>query len=132
MCGQRMLADRAHVLMLDRVADAVARCSFSSRLVCRRVYREPSIVHLRSEDGRGALFWAHEYAQWAMIDFLLARGADPDATDATGNRPADLLPQGAKRPKNMPQLDEKQAAEQARQQMNAQRKAQQQAQQQRN
>jgi len=34
-----------------------------------------------------------------MIDFLLSRGADPDARDSNGNRPADLLPSGARRPK---------------------------------
>lgn len=80
-------------------------------------YREPIIVHLRAEDGRGALFWANEYEKYEMIDFLLERGADPEATDAQGNKPADLLPAGSRRPKNSKAtLDTVQAAAQAKQQ----------------
>lgn len=80
------------------------------------LYREPSIVHLRSEDGRGPLFWASEYEQWEMIDFLIERGADVDATDAVGNKPADMLPAGARRPKNIRStLNTQQAAAQAAQ-----------------
>jgi len=62
------------------------------------VYHQPSIVHLRSEDGRGALFWAYEYAKWDMVDFLLERGADPEARDANGMKPEEMTPPGLKRP----------------------------------
>ena len=58
----------------------------------------PTAVHLRSEDGRGPLFWAYEYAQFPLVDFLLERGADPEALDVNQQTPQDLLPPGAKRP----------------------------------
>ena len=33
----------------------------------------PELVHIRAEDGRGPLWWAYEYQEAAVIDFLLAR-----------------------------------------------------------
>jgi hypothetical protein len=54
------------------------------------LFREPSAVHLRAEDGRGPLFWAYEYNKQHIIDFLLERGADPDALDVNNQRPEDL------------------------------------------
>jgi ankyrin repeat protein len=62
------------------------------------LYQHPAHVHLRAEDGRGPLFWAYEYEKWDLVDFLLERGADPNAVDAEGQKPAELLPVGAKRP----------------------------------
>ena len=54
-------------------------------------------VHLRAEDGRGPLWWAHEYEKWDIIDLLKERGADFDAVDVNEQKPADLLPAGAQR-----------------------------------
>ena len=54
-------------------------------------------VHLRAEDGRGPLWWAHEYEKWDIIDLLKERGADFDAVDINEQKPADLLPAGAQR-----------------------------------
>eukprot|EP00939_MAST-03C_sp_MAST-3C-sp1_P002343 g2343.t1 len=48
---------------------------------------EPYLVHVRSEDGRGPLFWAHERGNDAMVDLLISNGADPEAEDATGLKP---------------------------------------------
>ena len=42
---------------------------------------------LRSEDGRGILFWAHEFDQPEMVEFALKLGADPEAIDANGSFP---------------------------------------------
>lgn len=74
------------------------------------IYREPGIVHLRAEDGRGPLFWAYEYEKWEMVDFLLEWGADPDATDRDANKPEDLLPAGSKKPGNVKKTFDQAAA----------------------
>jgi len=51
---------------------------------------EPYIVHLRSKDGRGPLFWAHEKKNQEIIDLLVASGADVRAQDANGLTPEDM------------------------------------------
>ena len=50
---------------------------------------EPYVVHLRSEDGRGPLWWAYEHKRKDIISLLLASGADPETKDAQGMRPRD-------------------------------------------
>ncbi len=57
------------------------------------LYREPSHVHLRAEDGRGPLFWAYEYDKTEIIDFLLERGADAEALDVNSQKPNELSQQ---------------------------------------
>lgn len=61
------------------------------------LYRDPQAVHLRAEDGRGALWWAYESSKPDMVAFLLSRGADPNAVDLNGQRPEELAPAGSKR-----------------------------------
>lgn len=57
----------------------------------REVLDETPDAHLaRSADGRGPLFWAHEFARSDMVQQLLQRGADASARDAQGKRPADV------------------------------------------
>jgi len=51
---------------------------------------EPYVVHLRSEDGRGPLWWAYEHKRKKIVSLLLASGADPDAKDASGTKPRDV------------------------------------------
>ena len=48
---------------------------------------EPYVVRLRSEDGRGPLWWAYEQKRKDIISLLLASGADPEAKDAQGIKP---------------------------------------------
>jgi len=52
----------------------------------------PSVVYMRSGDGRGPLWWAYEYGRASMIQLLKDMGAPPDALDANGKRPRDLGP----------------------------------------
>ena len=48
----------------------------------------PELVHIRAEDGRGPLWWAYEYQEAAVIDFLLARpGMRTDLRDKDGATP---------------------------------------------
>ena len=51
---------------------------------------EPHAVHIRSKDGRGALWWAYEYGRAEIKEILLQAGAKVDATDANGVKPSDL------------------------------------------
>merc|ERR1740115_442309 len=44
----------------------------------------PHIVHIRSEDGRGPLWWAYEYARYDFVEVLLQSGVDPLLEDVTG------------------------------------------------
>jgi len=46
----------------------------------------PNIAHVRSGDGRGPLWWAHEFKRESIKKMLLNRGCDPDATDRNGIR----------------------------------------------
>ena len=50
----------------------------------------PSVVHMRSGDGRGPLWWAYEYNRQEMIRIFTQGGADQAARDALGMQPADM------------------------------------------
>merc|ERR1711871_752881 len=65
-------------------------------------------VFLRSEDGRGPLFWAYEYGREEMISLLLEKGAESDSGDKFGNVPKDMSGKD-ERPK--PQVGEEVDAE---------------------
>eukprot|EP00996_Jenningsia_fusiforme_P004284 NODE_5097_length_719_cov_23.653731_g4731_i0.p1 GENE.NODE_5097_length_719_cov_23.653731_g4731_i0~~NODE_5097_length_719_cov_23.653731_g4731_i0.p1 ORF type:complete len:171 (+),score=43.14 NODE_5097_length_719_cov_23.653731_g4731_i0:115-627(+) len=54
----------------------------------------PKWVHLRSADGRGALFWAFEYQQSEILSMLINAGVDTEVTDRNGAKPRDLAPSG--------------------------------------
>lgn len=49
----------------------------------------PEIVHVRSEDGRGPMFWAHEFKRTKMIQVFKALGVSEERTDANGKTPLD-------------------------------------------
>mmetsp|Transcript_12591 Transcript_12591/g.29622 ORF Transcript_12591/g.29622 Transcript_12591/m.29622 type:complete len:206 (-) Transcript_12591:239-856(-) len=53
--------------------------------------QDPNLVYIRSEDGRGSLFWAYEYEKYDMVKLLLDAGADPAAVDVNGNTPVGLM-----------------------------------------
>ena len=46
--------------------------------------KTPLVVHTRSGDGRGPLWWAYEFKRKEIVDMLLAAGADPAAKDTNG------------------------------------------------
>ena len=50
------------------------------------VESNPCVAKLRSQDGRGPLFWAYEFGRKEIVDTLLASGADEDATDDVSPR----------------------------------------------
>jgi len=50
----------------------------------------PMVVHVRSSDGRGPLWWAYEFKRESMKKLLLNRGADAEAKDRQGLRAKDL------------------------------------------
>ena len=57
----------------------------------------PEWVHMRSEDGRGPLFWAYEYGRAEIVDLLLEAGADENAKDASGLTARQLIGQDGRK-----------------------------------
>eukprot|EP01080_Neovahlkampfia_damariscottae_P008374 gene8374-199_t len=52
----------------------------------------PCLVHVRSEDGRGPLFWAYEFNKPDIINFLITNGCEENERDVSGKLPKDLQP----------------------------------------
>ena len=50
----------------------------------------PNVVHARSSDGRGPLWWAYEFKRESMKQLLLKRGCDPESKDRFGLRAMDV------------------------------------------
>jgi len=50
----------------------------------------PETVAIRSEDGRGPLWWAYEEGNVRLVDLFLSHGAPIDERDAKGMKPVDL------------------------------------------
>ena len=45
--------------------------------LAKAIDADKDLVYLRSEDGRGPLFWAYEYERYDMVKLLLDNGAPP-------------------------------------------------------
>ena len=41
----------------------------------------PELAHIRSEDGRGPMWWAHEYKRPRMVEVLKQLGVSEDRKD---------------------------------------------------
>jgi dolichyl-diphosphooligosaccharide---protein glycosyltransferase len=50
----------------------------------------PELAHIRSEDGRGPMWWAHEYGRPHMVGILRQLGVSDDRTDSKGIKPTDI------------------------------------------
>jgi hypothetical protein len=50
----------------------------------------PEMAHMRSEDGRGPMWWAHEYGRPRMVDVLRQLGVSELRSDAKGVKPTDI------------------------------------------
>mmetsp|Transcript_13328 Transcript_13328/g.14297 ORF Transcript_13328/g.14297 Transcript_13328/m.14297 type:complete len:995 (-) Transcript_13328:351-3335(-) len=50
----------------------------------------PELAHIRSKDGRGPMFWVHEYGRSGMITVLRKLGVSEERTDANGVKPNDI------------------------------------------
>ena len=47
------------------------------------------LAHIRSEDGRGPMFWAHEYGRAKIVKLLKAYGVSESLKDANQKSPLD-------------------------------------------
>ena len=54
------------------------------------VQENSKIAHVRSADGRGPMWWAHEYKRPKMIQVLRKMGVSETRKDVNGIRPTDL------------------------------------------
>ena len=50
----------------------------------------PKVAHLRSEDGRGPMWWAYENKRPRMIELLKKLGVSDERTDQDGIRAKDI------------------------------------------
>lgn len=50
----------------------------------------PEIIHVRSADGRGPMWWAYEYKRPKMIEIMKKFGVSDTRSDKDGRRPIDL------------------------------------------
>jgi len=53
------------------------------------VRNNPAAAHVRSEDGRGPMWWAHEYKRTGIIDILRKMKVSEKRTDENGKTPLD-------------------------------------------
>ena len=51
---------------------------------------QPEYAHVRSKDGRGPMFWAHEYGRPKMIHVLRQLGVSEERADANGIKASDI------------------------------------------
>lgn len=51
---------------------------------------QPEMAHIRSKDGRGPMWWAHEYGRPQMVSILRQLGVSEDRTDSKGVKPTDI------------------------------------------
>lgn len=51
--------------------------------------KNPQLAHIRSEDGSGPMFWAHEYKRPSIIEMLKILEVSESRTDANGKTPLD-------------------------------------------
>ncbi len=51
---------------------------------------QPVIAHMRSKDGRGPMWWAHEHGRPMMIKILKSHGVSEKLKDKDGITPLDL------------------------------------------
>ena len=49
----------------------------------------PEAAHVRSSDGRGPMWWAHEYKRPKMVQVLKKLGVKETLVDANGRRPGE-------------------------------------------
>ncbi len=50
----------------------------------------PQVAHIRSEDGRGPMWWAYEHKRPKVIDLLKQLGVSDERTDQNGVRAKDI------------------------------------------
>lgn len=54
------------------------------------VMTNPAAAHVRSEDGRGPMWWAHEYKRPEMIELFKKLKVSESRTDKNGMTPLDI------------------------------------------
>lgn len=50
----------------------------------------PTYAHVRSKDGRGPMWWAHEHGRPRMINLLKSRGVSEKRKDKDGITPLEI------------------------------------------
>lgn len=51
---------------------------------------QPAVLHIRSEDGRGPMWWAYEYGRDDMIKFMREKGVSEERKDKNGLTPPEV------------------------------------------
>jgi dolichyl-diphosphooligosaccharide--protein glycosyltransferase len=61
-----------------------------ARILERVISQAPPLAHVRSKDGRGPMWWAHESGNKEVVAVLKKMGVRDDLEDATGLTPLDI------------------------------------------
>ena len=51
---------------------------------------QPAYAHVRSEDGRGPMWWAHEHGRKQIVKLLKSHGVSEKVKDKDGMKPLDM------------------------------------------
>ena len=90
--------DKATIDMINEDWENNEMTTFMWEMISRGQFAEiasvlreqPELAHIRSEDGRGPMWWAYEYKQKKLVQLLKKLGVDDERTDANGVKAVDL------------------------------------------
>jgi dolichyl-diphosphooligosaccharide---protein glycosyltransferase len=74
--------------MTSLIYDHIANDNYGE---LRELFKQsPELAHIRSEDGRGPMFWAHELGRKRIIKMLKILEVSETRSDASGKTPLEL------------------------------------------
>jgi dolichyl-diphosphooligosaccharide---protein glycosyltransferase len=75
--------------LTSRMYDMISQDQFAD--LRKALSLTPQLAHVRSADGRGPMFWAHEHRRTKIVELLKRMGVSETRPDADGITPLDIL-----------------------------------------
>lgn len=86
---EALCRDRYHIQPEGDLTGAAIR-AFDTKEIKRLLEKQPALIHIADRHGNQPIHWAVLTRQLSLIDYLLAQGADINASRPDGARPLDL------------------------------------------